>query len=59
MKLDSFGDLKKEVLERKDRFPHLSLDNTFVAWCHTSNKTIQLFNQFTNAYVANGRSVYA
>ena len=32
MKNDQLDDLKKEVLEIKDRYPKLSLDNAFVAW---------------------------
>jgi hypothetical protein len=32
MKVDFFSDLKKEVLEIRDRHPHLSLDNSFVVW---------------------------
>jgi hypothetical protein len=32
MKNDSFSELKKEVNEIRDRYPHLSLDNSFVAW---------------------------
>jgi hypothetical protein len=32
MKSDSFLDLKKEVLEIMDRYPHLSPDNAFIAW---------------------------
>ncbi|MEX2235807.1 MAG: AIPR family protein [Cyclobacteriaceae bacterium] len=32
MNKDFFNDLKKDVLEIKDRHPHLSLDNAFVAW---------------------------
>ena len=27
-----FEELKKEVLEVRDRYPHLSLDNCFVVW---------------------------
>jgi hypothetical protein len=29
---DFFSDLKKEVVEIKDRYPHLSPDNAFVTW---------------------------
>jgi hypothetical protein len=32
MNKDFFNDLKKDVLELRDRHPHLSLDNAFVAW---------------------------
>jgi hypothetical protein len=32
MKSDSFNDLKKEVLEIRDRYPHLLPDNSFVVW---------------------------
>lgn len=32
MKIDFFNDLKKEVLEIRERHPHLSPDNSFVVW---------------------------
>jgi hypothetical protein len=32
MKNDFFKDLKKEILEIKDRYPHLADDSAFVAW---------------------------
>jgi len=32
MKTDFFNDLQKEILELRDRYPHLTSDNAFVAW---------------------------